>query len=400
MIVGGGGGAGGGGGPGGNGGAGGSSDTAGTAGASGFTVAQGGQPGTSSAAGTGGTVSPPGSGAGVDGTGAAGGAGGSNADGGGGGGGGYFGGGGGGGGDTASGAGGGGGANFGPAGAQITAAARSGNGVVTVSYVAGQGCPASDNSYWVVGVRRRDLRLRRRRLLRVDGRHAPRRARRGHRRDPRRQRLLGGGVRRRDLRLRRRRLLRVDGRQRTSTQPVVGIAATPDGNGYWVVGVRRRDLRLRRRRLPRVDGRHAPQRARRGHRRDPRRQRATGRSASDGGIFAFGDAGFFGSMGATHLNAARRGHRRDPRRQGLLGGGLRRRDLRLRRRRLPRVDGRQAPRLSPSSGIAATSDGNGYWVVASDGGIFAFGDAVYSGSMGAKILDARMAGMAAPHAAG
>ena len=58
--------------------------------------------------------------------------------------------------------------------------------------------------------------------------------------------------------------------------------------------------------------------------------------ASDGGIFAFGDAGFHGSMGATHLN-------------------------------------------KPVVGIAATPDGNGYWEVASDGGIFAFGDAGFHG---------------------
>jgi hypothetical protein len=31
-------------------------------------------------------------------------------------------------------------------------------------------------------------------------------------------------------------------------------------------------------------------------------------------------------------------------------------------------------------GIAATPDGGGYWEVASDGGIFAFGDAPFQGS--------------------
>ena len=67
------------------------------------------------------------------------------------------------------------------------------------------------------------------------------------------------------------------------------MAATPDGGGYWLV-------------------------------------------ASDGGIFTFGDARFFGSMGCTPLN-------------------------------------------QPIVGMAATPDGGGYWLVASDGGIFAFGDA-------------------------
>ena len=74
------------------------------------------------------------------------------------------------------------------------------------------------------------------------------------------------------------------------------MAATPDGRGYWLV-------------------------------------------ASDGGIFAFGDADFYGSTGDIHLN-------------------------------------------QPVVGMAATPNGRGYWFVASDGGIFAFGDAKFYGSMG------------------
>ncbi|HVA07601.1 MAG TPA: hypothetical protein VNG12_12760, partial [Acidimicrobiales bacterium] len=85
---------------------------------------------------------------------------------------------------------------------------------------------------------------------------------------------------------------------RTLDRPAIGMAATPDGRGYWEV-------------------------------------------ASDGGIFSFGDAGFLGSMGGKHLNA-------------------------------------------PITGIAATPDGRGYWEVASDGGIFGFGDAGFLGSMGGK----------------
>ncbi|HZQ27753.1 MAG TPA: hypothetical protein VFA94_08640 [Acidimicrobiales bacterium] len=47
-------------------------------------------------------------------------------------------------------------------------------------------------------------------------------------------------------------------------------------------------------------------------------------------------------------------------------------------------------------GIAAMPDGNGYWLVASDGGIFAFGSAAqhYYGSMGGKKLNAPMTGIA------
>jgi beta-xylosidase len=77
---------------------------------------------------------------------------------------------------------------------------------------------------------------------------------------------------------------------------VQGIAPTPDGHGYWLV-------------------------------------------ASDGGIFSFGDARFFGSTGGIHLN-------------------------------------------EPVVGLAPTPDGGGYWLVASDGGIFSFGNAAFHGSIG------------------
>jgi len=51
--------------------------------------------------------------------------------------------------------------------------------------------------------------------------------------------------------------------------------------------------------------------------------------ASDGGIFAFGDAGFHGSMGGIRLN-------------------------------------------QPVMGMAADPTTGGYWLVAADGGIFSF----------------------------
>ena len=88
-----------------------------------------------------------------------------------------------------------------------------------------------------------------------------------------------------------------------------GIASTPDGGGYWLVGV-------------------------------------------DGGVFAYGDATFYGSMGS---------HRPD----------------------------------APVAGIARTNDGGGYWLVAWDGGVFSFGDARFSGSMGGKPLNALTVGIAA-----
>jgi hypothetical protein len=88
-----------------------------------------------------------------------------------------------------------------------------------------------------------------------------------------------------------------------------GITSTPDGGGYWLVGI-------------------------------------------DGGVFAFGDASFYGSMGGEQVNA-------------------------------------------PVEGIGRTPDGHGYWLVAYDGGVFAFGDAAFSGSMGGKPLNAIMIGIAA-----
>jgi sugar lactone lactonase YvrE len=92
-------------------------------------------------------------------------------------------------------------------------------------------------------------------------------------------------------------------------EPIVGMARTPTGRGYWLV-------------------------------------------ASDGGIFSFGDARFYGSTGAMHLNR-------------------------------------------PIVGMAATPSGKGYWLVASDGGIFSFGDAKFHGSTGNLRLARPIVGMAA-----
>jgi len=86
---------------------------------------------------------------------------------------------------------------------------------------------------------------------------------------------------------------------------------------------------------------------------------------------ASGTAAFHGSMGGAHLNRRSSAWRRPP--MGwLLAGGLRRRHLQLRGRRLPRLDG-GAHLNRPIVGMASTPDGGGYWLVASDGGIFSFG---------------------------
>ncbi len=50
---------------------------------------------------------------------------------------------------------------------------------------------------------------------------------------------------------------------------------------------------------------------------------------------------------------------------------------------------------APIVGIAATPTGNGYWLVGSDGGVFAFGAAGFHGSLGATKLNAPIVGIAA-----
>jgi hypothetical protein len=42
--------------------------------------------------------------------------------------------------------------------------------------------------------------------------------------------------------------------------------------------------------------------------------------------------------------------------------------------------------------MAATPSGNGYWLFASDGGVFSFGDATYEGSTGAVTLNSPIVG--------
>ena len=93
----------------------------------------------------------------------------------------------------------------------------------------------------------------------------------------------------------------------TLNAPIVGMAATPTGKGYWLV-------------------------------------------ASDGGIFAFGDARFFGSAGG-------------------------------------------AAHPAPIVGMAATRTGKGYWLVGADSSVFTYGDAVFSGSA-AGMSPSRVVGIA------
>ena len=76
----------------------------------------------------------------------------------------------------------------------------------------------------------------------------------------------------------------------------------------------------------------------------------------------------------------RRRHRRTPERPRLLARRRRRRRVRVRRRPVLRIDGRPAAHARPVVQLAITANGRGYWVFASDGGVFAFGDAHFYGS--------------------
>jgi hypothetical protein len=127
-------------------------------------------------------------------------------------------------------------------------------------------------------------------------------------------------------------------------RPIVGMAATPDGHGYWLV-------------------------------------------ASDGGVFSFGDARFYGSLGSIHLNQPIVGMAATPDGRGYWlvasdGGVFAVGDARF-YGSLGSIHLNQ-----PIVGMAATPDGRGYWLVASDGGVFSFGDAGFYGSgIGQGIRD-------------
>jgi uncharacterized protein YkwD len=133
-------------------------------------------------------------------------------------------------------------------------------------------------------------------------------------------------------------------------KPIVGMAATRTGRGYWLV-------------------------------------------ASDGGIFSFGDARYYGSTGAKRLTRPIVGMARTRSGNGYWlvasdGGIFSFGDARFR-------GSTGAIRLKkPIVGMSRTPSGRGYWLVASDGGVFTFGDARFYGSTGAKRLAQPIVGIA------
>ena len=54
----------------------------------------------------------------------------------------------------------------------------------------------------------------------------------------------------------------------------------------------------------------------------------------------------------------------------------------------------------PIDGMAATASGDGYWLAASDGGIFSFGNAIFRGSAVGERSEGQVVGMAADPASG
>jgi len=116
--------------------------------------------------------------------------------------------------------------------------------------------------------------------------------------------------------------------------------------------------------------------------------------ASDGGVFAFGTAQFYGSMGGKSLNAPVVGITATPTGKGYWevasDGGV----FAFGTAGFYGSMGGK-PLNKPVVGITATPTGKGYWEVASDGGVFAFGTAQFSGSMGGKPLNAPVVGIAA-----
>jgi hypothetical protein len=115
---------------------------------------------------------------------------------------------------------------------------------------------------------------------------------------------------------------------------------------------------------------------------------------SDGGIFSFGNAKFYGSMGGQPLNKPIVGMAATPTGGGYWevasDGGI----FSFGNAKFYGSTGGMALN-KPIVGMAATPTGGGYWLVASDGGIFSFGNAKFYGSTGSLVLNKPIVGMAA-----
>jgi hypothetical protein len=172
----------------------------------------------------------------------------------------------------------------------------------------------------------------------------------------------------------------------------VGIAATPDGGGYWIAysdgavsahgdaqmfgSIIGNDLNA-----PITEIVSTPS------------SMGYWLVAADGGIFSFGAAQYYGSLGGMHLNASVVSMAATPDGRGYWlvaadGGVFAFGDAQF-------FGSTANDHLNrPVVGIAATPDGRGYWLVAADGGVFAFGDAQFFGSTGDLVLNAPIDGLA------
>jgi hypothetical protein len=118
----------------------------------------------------------------------------------------------------------------------------------------------------------------------------------------------------------------------------VGITPTPDGQGYWLV-------------------------------------------RADGGVDAFGDARWYGSVPATKARPAAPivGMARTKDAQGYWLAGADGHVYNFGDARSYGSAPARPTRSAPITGIAATPDGHGYWLVGADGHIYSFGDARFDG---------------------
>jgi SpoIID/LytB domain protein len=124
-------------------------------------------------------------------------------------------------------------------------------------------------------------------------------------------------------------------------------------------------------------------------------------NAADGGVFSFGNAVFYGSMGGIKLNQPVVGMSATHDAAGYWevasDGGIFAFGDATYHGSVPAVLQPGQVLNKPVEGMATTPDGGGYWLVASDGGIFSFGDAVFDGSTGSIALNKPIVGMVPTH---